>query len=273
MRRKFAPLLVLLAAAACASPEKEQATASRPAPAAGPTAPAKPAAPADSLATFTWQDEACENVGSYRAGAYTEQQLRATYHLVDFPGVLTHTTVFRLEEYTDAHFAKAGRDLRREYDSLATGLRQADVVPTAFWRQIQQLRLRELDENYQLARFALAGYHTPASLLHNAYSSSCRQYAEALASTDTAVVLHAWRQLIDEQKRHNGAPELLEERFIQEAASPDRLRYAKLQLMTFGWYNCAISHTKYSDLHDRYQLQQRYHQLFKSVKSECEDVD
>jgi len=215
----------------------------------------------------------CEHVGAYPAGAYTEKQLRDTYSLVNFAGILTSTTVFRLEQYTDAHFAKAGKDLEREHDSLATSLQQAAVVPTAYWMKIKSLRTRELEEEYQFCKFALAGYYKPSSLQHNPYYSSCKEYADALASGDTTVVMLAWRKLKDAQKLNNGAPEALEQRFIQESAAPERMKYAKLELMTFGWYNCALQQTKYRDLPEQYHLRENYHKLFKTVKSDCEDVD
>ncbi|QKG51859.1 hypothetical protein [Hymenobacter sp. BRD67] len=232
-----------------------------------------PKTKSDSLYTFTWQDESCTNIGYFKAGAYTKKQLQDTYNLVNFPDVLTSTTALNFEDYNDSYFDKAGRDLRHEYDSLTNTLKKAQIVPTAFWLKVRELRTLELTENYQLYKFTLEGYYSPSSLYRNKYYSHCKKYADALASADTISVMRAWKNLIEVQKLNNGAPELLEERFAQESVSPARMKYAKLYLMTFGWYNCANHHTKYNDLYDQYRLRQNYHKLFKKVKSDCADVD
>lgn len=227
----------------------------------------------DSLVTFTWEGEICRNVGWYEAGAYTEKQLRDTYALVSSLGMMTSTTAFTIEDYTDAHFAKAARDLQQEYDSLANALRRAEVVPTAFWQNIKKLRTRQLEERFQLNKYALEAYRNPSVLRRNPYYYHCQEYADALASADTVAVMQAWKKLTEAQKLKNGVPEMLQERFEQEYASAERMNYAKLQLMTFGWYNCANQQLKYNDLSDHYPLDQNYDKLFKRMKSECDDVD
>lgn len=235
----------------------------------------KPRKPGRALMqTFTWQDEACTSTGSYKTGTYTSQQLRDTYQLVN--GFLITTTVapFYLKHYNDAFFRHAAKHLAREHDSLASVLHGLDVVPTPFWRKIKRLREAELAESYALDQAALDGYFQPASWLSNRYYAHCSDYATALASTDTAVVIKAWRKLVDAEKINNGIPEELAAAFTAEVASPERLRYAKVALMTFGWSNCANAQRKYPDLSDQYSLYANFTKLFTRIRqSDCVDVD
>lgn len=271
--RNLLPLLFLLA---CESKSAVQTT-----PTAQPTVAASAPAPTtppqvtgDALQTFTWEDDVCLNTGTYPAGAYTQRQLRDTYQLVNGFGLLSSTTVFYLKDYNDSYFKRAAAGFRHEHDSLATLLRGLQVVPSPFWQKMKHLRELQLAEQYALGQAELEGYFQPASLLHNRYYSHCAAYAEALASTDTATVLRAWRKLVDEEKVNNGAPQYLEDEYVQAAALPTGMKYAKMRLMTFGWGNCANELSNYNTLEDQYRPAAKFQQLFKQVKqSDCVDAD
>jgi hypothetical protein len=266
---KIVPLLLLTA---CES--KPAATTTRTAETPKPSLLPPAKAVRDSVQTFTWQDEVCTYTGTYAAGTYTRQQLHDTHQLVhDF--VATTTVVpFSIQHYTDAFFRQAQLQLTHEHDSLARVVHDLHVIPTKFWQTIKQLREAEQAESYALAQATLDGYFHPASWLTNRYAASCPEYATALASTDTAVVLLAWRKLVDQQKLTNSAPKWLENEFVTRSASPERLAHAKAALMTFGWSNCTNAQRKYPDSIAHYALNERFAKLFKRVQqTDCEEVD
>jgi hypothetical protein len=238
---KSLPLALLLLAC-----ESQSQTHTMPAAAARATAaptPRKPAPARKAVQTFTWQDEVCENTGTYPAGAYTQRQLRDTYQLVNGFQLTTTVVPFQLSRYNDAFFSQAARDLTHEHDSLAAALHGLQVVPSPYWRNIKRLRELELAEEYAIDHATLEGYFHPDTWLSNAYYTHCADYATALASTDSAVVISAWRKLVDAQKVNNGVPQSLEAAFRAQLASPERMRYAKVALMTFGWSNSANTAT------------------------------
>ncbi len=270
---RLLPLLLLLA---CESkpPASTAPTATLPATTPAPTPPAAAKVAGDTLHTFTWEDDVCQNTGTFAAGAYTQRQLRDTYWVVNGFSVLTNTTTFDFKDYNDTHFKQTAAQLRHEHDSLATLLRGLQVVPVAFWQKMKHLRELQLAEQYVQGQAELEGYFRPSSLLHNRYYSHCTAYADALASTDTATVLRAWRKLVDEEKINNGDPQYLENEYIQASALPTGINYAKMKLMTFGWGNCANELSKYNALEQQYRLTERFEKLFKQVKqSNCVDVD
>jgi hypothetical protein len=269
---KLLPLALLLLA--CQSQSETHTVPAAAARAIASPTPPKPAPARKAVQTFTWQDEVCENTGTFAAGAYTQRQLRDTYQLVN--GFMLTTTVvpFQLRHYNDAFFFQAARHLTHEHDSLAAALHGLQVVPTPYWRNIKRLRELELAESYALEHATLEGYFHPDSWLSNAYYAHCAEYATALASTDSAVVIPAWRKLVDAEKVNNGIPESLEAAFTAQLASPERMRYAKVALMTFGWSNCANAQRKYGDLSGQYPLQDEFAKLFTHVaQANCVDVD
>ena len=246
--------------------------------AAFPARPSRPVVPPvahrAALARFTWQDGLCDNTGFYNSAAYTPRQLRDTYELLTGFSLQTDATVFYLKDFNDAHFRQTLRQLQHEHDSLAAHLRALRVVPTDFWQKMKQLTQAALEEEYEVNRLTLEGYFTPAILPASKYSVSCPEFAAALASPDTVVLFQAWRKLTDGQKRRNGAPAMIERIFQQQAASRDRFRYARLELLAFGWYNCANAQRQYSDLSEHYQLNQHFLLLFKKVKTaNCNAID
>jgi hypothetical protein len=271
---KVLPLALLLACGSQAETNRVPATAAV-LPKATPT-PSPPQKARTPTQTFTWQDEVCENTGTFPAGAYTQQQLRDTYRLANGFMLLTTTVAFNFTEYNAAYFARAAASLQHERDSLTALLRGLQPVPIPYWRTLKQLRAQQLAEAYALKQAELEGYFHPESLLHNRYYPHCIAYATAITSTDTVVVLKAWRKLVDEQKRQNGNPENLEREYVREAAKPEAINFAKMQLLTFGWSNCANSQSKYNQLDDQGTASPiyKFERLFTRIKqANCVDTD
>ena len=75
-------------------------------------------------------------------------------------------------------------------------------------------------------------------------------FGNAMLNTDAAtstpagldsLTLRDWRSVIEERKVLNGALESYLQRFTQDYNSADRLRYTKIELLTYGWWNCLNS--------------------------------
>ena len=270
---KLLPLALL---AACGG-QSETHTAQQPSMLADTVKTTTPPAVKATLAaphSFSWQDEVCTNTGTFPAGAYSQRQLRDTYALVTGYQLTTNPFPFNISNYTDGYFTNAARTLKHEHDSLAAMLHGLEVVATPFWQKIKRLREQQLAEEYAYNQAAIQGYLQPATWLSNPYAAACPEYAKALASTDTALVVRTWRQLVDDMKKHNGIPEQLEADFKMQSASPQRLRYGKTCLMTFGWGNCANHQRKLNNLPDQYHLYDKFTRLFTHIEqSDCVDAD
>lgn len=260
---------------------------SKPAPQSVPQAPVKPAVstqttlpgttatPADSLATFRWED-VCTTIGTYAPGKYTHQQLLDTYQVASGFGLSPLPLVTRLAEFTDNTYRQANKQLEREYDSLTHVLRKLEVVPTPYWQRLRHLRELELAEQYEFDKLEIIGYLQPAALRQSRYYAPCSTYANALAASDTATVLQAWQQLIAQQKVNNAFPEQFDQEYAAFAPSSEGIRYAKMQLLGFGFCNCARQHGRYNsnEVNNKYQPVEKFTKLFQRVRqSDCEDTD
>lgn len=126
-----------------------------------------------------------------------------------------------------------------------------------------------MNESYELKKIAIQSYSRPQILMENRFSKECQEYAIALSSMDDELLLETWRKLVQKQAEKNGAPDLLLQRFNQENASLYRLTYARNQVMTYGWWNCA-NHVIYH-FEDDGTPAKEFEKLFSNVKSECDE--
>ena len=80
----------------------------------------------------------------------------------------------------------------------------------------------------------------------------------------------AWREVNEESRTKNADPERLKRIFESQMRSPDRMRYALLEVMTFGWSNCANELIEYV-VHDETPPEE-YKKLFTKVRTiKCDE--
>ncbi|KUJ61223.1 hypothetical protein AR687_13610 [Flavobacteriaceae bacterium CRH] len=188
------------------------------------------------IAIFKWGTESCENTGIYDPQKYSIEEIKNTYALW-FPYFGYHletNAIFEsLEDLENLNIKK----LTREYN-VKKALLNRKVVPLPYWQKLKSKRLKELGNEYELNKITMMAYSDPSVLLHNKYSSKCSQYTKALTSKDTTVLLKAWRNLIEMRKNDGGSPEKIMEDYTKAYHSKDRLLYARMELLTYGWLSC-----------------------------------
>ncbi|MFB9863181.1 hypothetical protein [Rufibacter immobilis] len=230
----------------------------------------------DSIRTFIWETDYCEHQGTYNSNVYSEQQLKDTHYLwYEFSSinVLEDVTLDYPNDLTLENINQKSFKLDSDYHGAKNKLNNLHLIPDKFWTRIKELKTKELDELYALSKRTIEAYKTPAILLNNSYSALCQEYVDALASEDSVALFKAWEKLIEEKKKKNGAPELLADKFKEQRQSPKRLLFAKLELMTYGWWNCANHQRKYNSLYQEMPMEQEFNKLLIRMKSECDDVD
>ena len=115
----------------------------------------------------------------------------------------------------------------------------------------------------------MQAFEDPAALLNNRFSKSCERFVTALNSTDTSVLLTTWKSFCEELKTKNGSPETFMAKFYEKYNSPQKLVYAKIDLLTFGWGNCANNSTFHVASDGK--AEKAFEKLFSNVKHECEE--
>lgn len=262
-------LLLLLQLGACTpdKPVEHQPPVTTAPPAARPAAP-PPAAPADTLATYAWDTPVCHFTGRYNPRRYTRQQLDDTRELL-FGSALLST---RATPFEPADIATLSVDtLTAEYTRKIKAYHALHVVPQPVWRTMQQAKIRQLDDQYRAMKLTIEGFADPAVLLASADYGDCKKYAQALASRNDSLILKDWRRFMEEEGKRNGSLNAYRARFNKAYQSEDRLLHAKIDLLSFGWWNCVNNSIHYVDVTAK--TEQQFQDLFTHVKSECADVD
>ncbi len=224
----------------------------------------------DSTATFSWLDETCNNTGNYNPKDYTAAQLKNTFDLwYTFSGIPLHASgvAFELGEISRLNIDKLTKEYL-ERKALYSGM---VIISTPFWNRLKEKRIQELETDYEFKKITITAYSEPSALLNNRFTKYCPDYANVLASGDSSALLAAWKQMAEHDKQKSGNPDFYMSRFYEKFNSGNRLQYAKLQLLTFGWWNCVNSNLPHTGSDTVYRKE--FGKLFKTIQFKCEDAD
>ncbi|MBO2007633.1 hypothetical protein [Hymenobacter negativus] len=253
-------------AAACTpdKPAEQPAQAPKPAPAPIPAT----TTPTDTLRTYTWQSTMCLYTGRYSTRRYTEEQLNnARQFVYGSAGLETDATVFQPE-----NISKLSLDsLTVEYTKKKALYRGMQLPPQSIWQKLQKSALQELEDEYQAKKLTIQAHTHPEILLTAPYPEACKQGIRGLITHNDSLMLADWQRLAEMQRKQNGSPEGYMKRFNAEYQREDRLLYAKVDLLTFTWWNCINNSIHRVEITEKET--QQFMQLFTSVKEDCEEVD
>lgn len=213
---------------------------------------------------FRWTTELCEFEGTYDAKKYTEAQLRNTWELLASIGSIplsTETTVWNYDEIKKLSV----EELDREYKQKSEKLKNLDIVKSEYWETMRQNKLKETEQSYKLSRLTIQAYTNPAILKQNTSAQTwVKKYADPLINGG-ADLLKVWREVNEESRKRNGDPERVRRIFEREYNSPDKLKYALVEVMSFGWWNCANHTIEYVVSNEKQH--EKFNRLFKNVKT------
>jgi hypothetical protein len=217
---------------------------------------------------FFWSEGMCAMTGTFNPSHYTVKELDNTWSLTSKGGSLGDV----INYFDNESFQPVSLDtLNAQYNRTLKNLKELKLVTkgSKYWNQLKQQRIKELEDEYKLKRIVIEAYQNPSVLLNNDFTDSCLLYASALASNDTSIIFSAWRQLHNDQLKHNGAPDLLEKRFQDKFDSPDKLKHAKSALMGYGWWNCANRQILHVENDGKMAVE--FEKLFLKVQMECDE--
>lgn len=213
---------------------------------------------------FRWTTELCEFEGTYDSTKYTEAQLRNTQKLLSSLGVVPLFTDSTVGSYGDIKNLSLD-ELDKEYEMSFNELKNLEIVKTEYWETLRQKKLKEMEQSYKLKRITIQAYTNPGLLKQYTGAGVCvKKYADPIINGGNEL-LKAWRAVNEESRKTNGAPERVRRIFEQEYNSPDKLKYALIEVMAFGWWNCANHTIEYVEFDENYE--KNYRKLFKRVKT------
>lgn len=183
---------------------------------------------------YVWEEGFTYFKGQFDPNKYSAADLD---HILDYlvnnhPSMLTASDVWDISQ-TDS---VSTHDLDSVYHFNKSMLETMKVPEGAFWKELHAARVQELEEIYEAKKAMLVSFNDPSTLLTERFTP-CEPIAKALNGTD-AELLTAWDQLNEEQKKNNCCPEEVDKRYFAELTSEYSLKYARLHLTTYAWWNC-----------------------------------
>lgn len=229
--------------------------------------------------TYKWEDDFCSMQGDFDSKKYTAKQIKNS-HLV-----LESLTRSNLESFfppmdIDALDKLSMKDLDKlteEYIKVKNNIERLDVVPDA--KGYKQELVKSIDGEYKQNKLTILGYLNPSEALKQS-PKMCKTYIEPLLKNETAVQ-NRWKQFVEEQIQKQADitddggkyyRSLATKRYQEEKAS-NPTKYAKINLVTFGFGNCVNEQVYHADSEVVFKNQQKLNKaLFgKSFKEVCDE--
>ncbi len=217
---------------------------------------------------FKWTEGLCYFEGIYDSANFTESQIKDTQKLISSLGsipLLTDATVSTIEDIKTIDTRK----LDKEYKATLEKLKNLDIVKSDYWEQIRMDKINELEQYYALSRITIGAYKNPAILKQYKRAESCVDfYAGPLISGGDYLYV-TWLKVNMDSRAKNASPDRLKRRFETQNSSADRLKFGRVEVMSFGWWNCAVKTVKMVESCD--ELYEQFNRLFTKVKEDCDD--
>lgn len=216
-------------------------------------------------AEFKWKVEVFNPnyyTGYYNQRKYSETQIRNTYYLL-YKNTLWfrhsyNTTPFKLEDVALLSLDSLDNELK----IIKTILDSSEYVESEYWERIKEERIKEYESFYELKRIALLGNKNPDTLKYfYPANNHCDTFANILINGGQEMI-DAWINMHEKQKETNSNLEF-RARFKEQYNSKYRSEYARIELLSFGWWNCAQLYFYRAEDSD---MEEEFKKLFKKVE-------
>jgi hypothetical protein len=186
--------------------------------------------------TFRWTTGMCDYSGTYNSRLYTAKQLADTAKLVEPGGfgITAWATVFHPNDLPNLSLQK----LEDNYREQVNAVNALQLVNVPYFEKLRQDMLEELRQVYELSKVTIEAHSNPKVLRTYNGAEACKtKFAEPLIAGGDSL-LRTWRLVNEDSRSKNSDPERLRREFEQQMASPDRMKFALVEVMGFGWWNC-----------------------------------
>lgn len=218
---------------------------------------------------FNFGTELCDNKGYFDSNTYSRKELEDTYKLwfelsgslLDTPFVNNLKDLNEIRNNKDQILAKLDKDFAEKKAQIMN----LKVINTPYWQRIKQKSYEELVQSYEMEKIQIIAYSDPSILLKN---NNCSHFSKALNSTDEQM-FSEWKKLRENMSKGNASPERIMNEFNERLNSSDKRDYAFIDLITFGWGNCA--NDKVQRVSRDEKMNNEFNALFIKIDSECDE--
>ena len=217
--------------------------------------------------TYKWEDDFCSYKGEFDSKKYNTTQIKNSFFVLEGLTRLNLDSFFppMSIEALDKLSMKDMDALTKEYKQVKRDIESLDVVAEA--KGYKQELLKSIDGEYQQSQLTILGYLNPSEALKQS-PKMCQQYIKPLLQNEAAVQTK-WKQIVEERAVSNS---YAMSRYQDEKAS-NPAKYAKIDLVTFGFGNCVNEQVYHADSEVVFKNQQKLNKtLFgKSFKQVCDE--
>lgn len=228
----------------------------------------------NTLVLYTYQTFNCDNTGYFDPGKYKKEEIDGVNKLLyQFSsGLFDNHTVFKLSDLDDVRKNKNIylQQLEKQYQEKKKELYDIQVINLPEWKKLHQETIQTFENEYQLKKEDLIAYSDPASLKNSKYYSTCKEYIDAVSSPDKQKMYTVWKNFAEAKSKENSNPQLVMDKFKAQFNDPRKDDYALIQLIGFGFYNCANGSFR-PDPNDEGTLYEKFDKVFTKLKADCDE--
>lgn len=192
------------------------------------------------LANYRYEEGTCSCQATFDSTKYSREQLDNCDFLWNRIGLKASGEANSIEDMYTMNL----QSIQSECDGLINKLEYMDIPDHPFWQRCRQEYLKSYSDVCELMLITAQGYTNPEILReYETADSKAVIYREALIAGGDEL-LAAWKLVHGYSLQINGEPETLQQRFEQEYYSKDALELARLDVMSFGWWNSLNPYTQ-----------------------------
>ena len=216
---------------------------------------------------YQWQDELCDIKGSFDNKKYSAKQIKNSHFVLEGLTRANLNSFFPPMNIEDLDKV-SNKDLERlteEYKQVKNNVERLGVVPEA--KAYKQQLLQSIEGEYKKERLTILAYVDPIQAMRQS-PLMCKQYLEPFFKDESAVQ-NKWQQMVKKRALSNS---YAMSRYQEEKTS-NPAKYAKIDLITFGFSNCVNNQRYHADSEIVLRNQQKLNKtLFgKSLTMVCEE--
>lgn len=218
-------------------------------------------------AVFKWDDELCTFESTYDTKKISLEQIKNCYRLA-LKGELEVTISPMIFKPQDMEKQLHPEKLEEQFTTANTALKKMDLPKTPFWEGFKAAKLKEQQQRYEFYRTAFKAYKDVNALKeYPSKSKEAQHYANVLI-TGGDLLLAEWSKIVKEKAKNNGNPEWVISEYENRLASPEKLRYAFVDVMNFGWHNSANHAIETADeVYSSEMVNKEWEKLFLKTKT------
>ena len=190
---------------------------------------------------YRWQDDFCEYESIFDSTKISRKQIENAINLIDAASIF----LFKTKNYYEELIISDIDDLKKQYDSLYNHFHKMSLPDIVPFDSCRKMLLNDLTMTYtgKLAIYKAVLYNDYQPILAlSKTDTTVNYYANALSSDNDSILLVAWEHLVNEKAKQQSDSNGYLAKFYEKKGRSDWKKYAKDDLLKYGWWN-SYNHT------------------------------